>query len=115
MTSDEYLRELAVRLPSKGFTRSCDESARLLVTTFHRRAFSLTKFGFVVLDEKPNEEILLGLVGKFWKPTGNLQKIEAGDFLAFNKSGYAKAVWNFALTESATKEIRLTTETSVLL
>ena len=73
----------------------------------------MTKFGFVVLGEKPNEEILLGLVGKFWKPTGNLQKIEAGDFLAFDKSGYAKAVWNFALTESATKEIRLTTETRV--
>ncbi len=73
----------------------------------------MTKFGFVVLGEKPSEEILLGLVGKFWKPTGNLQKIEAEDFLAFNENGYAKAVWNFALTESAAKEIRLMTETRV--
>lgn len=73
----------------------------------------MTKFGFVVLGEKPSEEILLGLVGKFWKPTGNLQKIEAVDFLAFEKTGYAKAAWNFALTQSAAKETRLTTETRV--
>ncbi|MCA1626116.1 MAG: hypothetical protein LC778_20445 [Acidobacteria bacterium] len=71
----------------------------------------MTKFDFVVLDEKPNEEILFGLVGKFWKPTGDLQKIKAEDFLAFDKSGYAKAVWNFALAETAAQETRLTTET----
>jgi hypothetical protein len=72
-----------------------------------------TKFGFVVLGEKPNKEILLGLVGKFWKPNGDLQKINQEDFLAFNKTGYAKAAWNFALTKSAAKETRLTTETRV--
>jgi hypothetical protein len=73
----------------------------------------LTKFGFVVLGEKSKGEILLGLVGKFWKPNGNLQKIEAEDFLAFNKSGYAKAAWNFSLMEIAVKETRLATETRV--
>ncbi len=73
----------------------------------------MTKFGFVVLDEKPIEEILFGLVGKFWKPNGDLQKINAEDFLAFDKIGYAKAAWNFALTESAAKKTRLITETRV--
>ncbi|HXH70357.1 MAG TPA: hypothetical protein VNI60_08515 [Pyrinomonadaceae bacterium] len=86
---------------------SCDATAQVLTLR------DMTKFDFVVLGEKPNEEILLGLVGKFWKPTGNLQKINAQDFLAFNKHGYAKAAWNFALAESAAEETRLTTETRV--
>lgn len=34
----------------------------------------LTKTGFALLGETPNEEILYGLAGKFWTPTGNLQK-----------------------------------------
>src|SRR5215218_3405594 len=36
----------------------------------------MTKDGFAVLGEKPNEEILLGLAGKFWTLGGNLQKID---------------------------------------
>jgi hypothetical protein len=86
---------------------SCDATTRVLTLR------DITKFDFVVLGEKPNEEILFGLVGKFWKPTGNLRKIETEDFLAFNENGYAKAAWNFALTESTAKETRLTTETRV--
>jgi hypothetical protein len=95
------------RLRGLGSKNSCDAGEQVLTLR------DMTKFGFVVLGEKPNEEILFGLVGKFWKPTGNLQKIEAEDFLAFDKNGYAKAAWNFALTESAMKETRLTTETRV--
>jgi hypothetical protein len=87
--------------------KSCDANAKTQTLR------DMTKFGFVVLGEKPSEEILLGLVGKFWKPTGNLQKINAEDFLAFSKNGYSKATWNFALMESAGKETRLTTETRV--
>jgi hypothetical protein len=86
---------------------SCDTTEKTLTLR------DMTKFGFVILGEKPNEEILFGLVGKFWKPTGDLQKINAEDFLDFDKSGYAKAIWNFALTESTAKETRLTTETRV--
>jgi len=95
------------RLRGLASTNWCDAAEQ------HLTLRDVTKFGFVVLGEKPNEEILFGLVGKFWKPTGDLQKINVKDFLAFNKIGYAKAVWNFALTESAAKETRLTTETRV--
>lgn len=95
------------RLRGLASNNSCDAGEQVLTLR------DMTKLNFVVLDEKPNEEILLGLVGKFWKPTGDLQKIEAGDFLAFDKNGYAKAAWNFVLTESPAKETRLTTETRV--
>lgn len=60
----------------------------------------LTNSGFAILGEKKNEEILLGLAGKFWTPTGTLQKVDAGNFKEFAEKGFAKAVWNFSLDET---------------
>jgi hypothetical protein len=73
----------------------------------------MTKDGFAVLGEKPNEEILLGLAGKFWTLSGCMQNINADNFREFNTKGYAKAAWNFALTETGKEEICLVTETRV--
>ncbi|HEY8559590.1 MAG TPA: hypothetical protein VIL74_04240 [Pyrinomonadaceae bacterium] len=67
---------------------------------------------FSVLDEKPDEEILLGLAGKFWTPTGCLQKIDAGNFKDFNEKGFAKAAWSFSVSETG-GETLLKTETRV--
>ena len=67
---------------------------------------------FTVLSEKPNEEILLGLAGKFWTPFGDLQKVNAGNFKQFDKAGFAKAVWNFSLSERE-GETTLKTETRI--
>jgi hypothetical protein len=72
----------------------------------------MTGSGFAILGETPNEEILLGLAGKFWTLTGNLQKIDAGNFKAFEEKGFAKAVWNFAVEEKA-GETLLKTETRI--
>ncbi len=95
------------RLRGLASKSACDAGGQVLTLR------DMTKFDFVVLDEKLNEEIVFGLVGKFWKPTGDLQRIEAEDFPGFNKNGYAKAVWNFTVVELAAKETRLTTETRV--
>jgi hypothetical protein len=74
----------------------------------------LLQSGFVLLAKEPQKEFLLGLVGKFWKPGGNILKIDAEDFQAFDKKGFAKAVWNFAIDEKAPDKTRLSTETRVL-
>ena len=73
----------------------------------------LVKSGFVVLEEHAGEEILLGLVGRFWSPAGNVRATTPERFRAFDLSGYAYAAWNFRLrpTESA---VVLSTETRVL-
>ena len=73
----------------------------------------MTKDGFAVLGEKPDEEVLLGLAGKFWTLSGCLQNVNAENFREFDTKGYAKAAWNFALTETAQGEILLGTETRV--
>jgi len=73
----------------------------------------MTKDGFAVLGEKPNEEILLGLAGKFWTLSGCVQNINAENFREFETKGYAKAAWNFALTKTGKGEILLGTETRV--
>jgi len=67
---------------------------------------------FTILGEKPNEEILLGLAGKFWTLTGGLQKLDAGNFREFNEKGFAKAVWNFSVGEKD-GETLLKTETRI--
>ena len=74
---------------------------------------AMTKLDFTLLGEKRNEEILLGLVGKFWALSGDLQKVKAEEFFAFGKEGYAKAVWNFTLSEAGEKKTRLKTETRI--
>lgn len=73
----------------------------------------MTKDGFAVLGEKRDEKILLGLAGKFWTLSGCLQNINVDNFREFDTKGYAKAVWNFALTEIGKGEILLETETRV--
>jgi hypothetical protein len=73
----------------------------------------LLHMGFIPLGETPPHEVLLGLVGQFWTVTGHLLRLDSADFRAFNQPGYAKTVWNFAITPQVQGSIRLTTETRV--
>lgn len=72
-----------------------------------------TSFGFRVLEQRAPEEIVLGLVGQFWKPAGSITPFDPLDFRSLEKPGFAKAAWNFELTE-ADGGIILSTETRVL-
>jgi hypothetical protein len=71
------------------------------------------KMRFILLGERPGEELLLGLVGKFWTPKGNPRHLETEEFTDFNEHGYAKAVWNFSLAQQANGSVSLATETRV--
>jgi hypothetical protein len=74
----------------------------------------LLKNGFILLDESPPAEIVLGLVGKFWTSSGCIQRLDAAGFSNFTMPNYAKAVWNFSLAPQADGITRLFTETRVL-
>jgi hypothetical protein len=53
------------------------------------------------------------LVGRFWTPTGELQRLDHDGYLKFNQPGYAKAAWNFSLIERTDRSTFLETETRV--
>ncbi|MDR6431572.1 hypothetical protein [Brucella pseudogrignonensis] len=68
---------------------------------------------FTLLEHKPGEALVYGLVGKFWKADFGLHKMEsAEDYLAFRMPGVAKLALAFTVTEQGGKT-RLVTETRV--
>ncbi|RJR42975.1 MAG: hypothetical protein C4567_06455 [Deltaproteobacteria bacterium] len=72
------------------------------------------KLGFVQLADKPSQEIVFGLVGRFWTPSPQILRIQADDFLTFNQPGFAKVVGNIAfMPRSDAMGVRVSTETRV--
>ncbi len=69
--------------------------------------------GFIPLGEERPRELLLGLIGKFWTPTGCVQRLNADGFRRFAQPGFAKAAWNFSLEPLSATRTRLATETRV--
>jgi hypothetical protein len=71
-------------------------------------------FGFVPLGDKPNRELVAGMIGQMFKLRGETPTIrDACEFVAFEEPGYAKAAMNF-FVESADRDTLLTTETRVM-
>ena len=69
--------------------------------------------GFGVLADHP-DEIVLGVTGRFWRPTGNLSPFNREDFDQPVPAGLARAVWNFRLEEDGRDRTILSTETRVV-
>jgi len=71
--------------------------------------------GSVLLAEEHPRELVLGLVGPFWKPAGGPRPRLEGpqDFLIFDRPDHAKATMSFWLHEEVGGWSRLTTETRV--
>ena len=78
------------------------------------RLRTLIESGFGVLAEEPDKEIVLGVTGKFWRPTGNLSPFNREDFDRPVPPGIARAVWNFSIKEGDNAGTILSTETRVI-
>ncbi len=72
-------------------------------------------FGFVLLAQEPNREVVCGGIGQMFKLRGGDAPAirDAREFVAFEEPGYAKVVMNFSL-EAVGSGARLTTETRIL-
>jgi hypothetical protein len=56
--------------------------------------------GWILLGERPGEEIALGLVGKFWRPVIEFARISsAAEFRDFDEPGFAKTVYDLSARE----------------
>ena len=80
-----------------------------------RRSARLDDFldhGFAILDERPNEELLIGVVGRFWTPAGGLVPTDARRFREPLAKGLAQGAWNFSIVPDGAGCV-LRTETRV--
>jgi hypothetical protein len=70
--------------------------------------------GFKEIGRVPGQEIVLAIIGKFWRPDAPvLHTWDPQQFAALRPEGYGKAAWNFYLTPDGDQTIMIT-ETRVL-
>ncbi len=72
--------------------------------------------GFLLLDEDPGREVVLGTCGRFWRlrGRGRCPEVQTADqLLAFTKPGYAKATINFNVLPEG-NGTRVVTQTRIL-
>lgn len=104
--SPVVLALLAVRGLPTLFTGAAKPSRRIGLD-------EIIRAGFVVLAEEPHREIVLGVVGKFWRATSGIHRIEADEFGGFDAPGFCKAAWNFAVADRPDHGSTVVTETRV--
>jgi hypothetical protein len=77
------------------------------------RKEGLIRNRFVELERVTNEEIIIGLIGQFWRPSGNLQKFEPHQFAGFQTNGFSKGTWNFKIIPQPDGTSEVETETRI--
>ena len=68
---------------------------------------------FTELERVQNDELIVGLIGQFWKPKGNLQQFQSSEFASFSNPKFAKGVMNFKLVKETNHRTWAITETRV--
>lgn len=86
---------------------------RGLPSQSHMNLDALFGLGFVLLGEEPGTEIVVGVVGKPWRPKGGVVRVKPKEFASFDRPGYAKAAWNFRVDEHEGSSV-VSTDTRVL-
>ena len=81
-----------------------------LKKTQTNKFLDLIKNRFILLGESDNE-ILFGLVGKFW--INQIRKVSKENFETFNDVGYAKLIWSISIEEKNSNGCILKTETRI--
>jgi hypothetical protein len=73
----------------------------------------MVQWGFILLADEPEREIVHGLIGRFWVRSPQILTVPAEAFANFKRPGLAKAVMNLAFFSGEKGTVRLTTETRV--
>jgi hypothetical protein len=59
----------------------------------------MSQGGWILLGERPGEELALGLVGKFWRPVIEYAQISSPEeFQRFDEPGFGKTVYDLSAT-----------------
>lgn len=92
---------LAARLGGHGLRESASDSWP-----------SVGPVSFTVVAEAPGQEIVLGIMGRFWTPTGCLVHATEADLRQLPPPGLAQGFWSFRVEPSGSGTL-LSTETRV--
>ena len=69
--------------------------------------------GFCLLAENPGREVVIGIAGRFWRLSGNLEPSDPAEFRKPLPPGIARAVWSFVVSERGADSSLVETETRV--
>ncbi|HJZ13418.1 MAG TPA: hypothetical protein VJ521_14775 [Acidobacteriota bacterium] len=101
-------------IPTGAFTRLL-MTLRRLPRFFQRGECSPVEQPFYRLKQLENRELVVGIIGQFWRPVATVVPINSLDeFLEFHKEGYCKAALNLRIVPSSSGECVITTETRIL-
>ena len=101
------VRALPAWLMRRGLTRAEPTPRRVTLADFERH-------GFVVLAERAPGELLIGLQGRFWTLTGQLEPLDAAAARLPVPAGRARAGWNFTAEPLPDGGTLLATETRIV-
>jgi hypothetical protein len=111
-TPDRIYKILQRGLPTGTITRFLMVLRRIPRFLRKREA---QEYSFYKLKESHGREIVIGIIGQFWKPVANTVTINNLDeFLSFERNGYCKAAINLRILEQKNGICVLSTETRVL-
>ncbi len=77
------------------------------------RLHDFEQAGFRIVAERAPEELVIGLLGRFWTPRGGLRDVTADTFRTGPPQGQALAGWSFTVTARPDGSSELRTETRV--
>ena len=73
------------------------------------------EYSFYQLKQSQDREIVIGIIGQFWKPIATTVEISGlQEFLDFRQEGYSKAALNLRIVPQETGGCLVSTETRVL-
>jgi hypothetical protein len=74
----------------------------------------MTRNRFGLVAERPNQEIVLGVTGRFWQASAKLRPANREQFRAGPPPGEVLVAWNFLVETAPDRHCRLSTETRIL-
>lgn len=101
---------IAALFAIRGIPHVLSGKARLTRTLTLDTMFEL---GFVMLEESPTE-VVVGSIGKFWRPDSGMVPISPEGFATFDEPGYSKGIMSFTVDELGPDRSLFATETRVL-
>ena len=111
---ERIYRVLQQGVPTGAFTKIL-MGLRNMPRILNKKKAPAPNDAFYRLMQLENREIVVGIIGQFWRSVSNPLPINGLDeFLAFERAGYSKAAMNLCIIPLNARECKVITETRVV-